>query len=502
MKSTDKKVIVIGAGVAGLSAGAYLRMNGYDVEILEKHAISGGLCTGWRRGDYIIDGCIHWVVGTGSSSYLHHLWAELIDFHRISIVYHDVFLRVEDEDGNGIDVYTDLDKLEHELITKAPEDTALIKQFVRWIRKLKKFKLNPDPPELLTVWDKIRDMVRMLPQMPALATCGRKTIRSFAETFRNPLLRRTMESLFVSDMSLLFMVLNLGWMSELEAGYPVGGSLEFIRHLEERFLHLGGILRHRSEVDRILVEDGKANGVRLADGTEIAATTVVSAADLHGTLNNLLGGVDDPEFKACFRDLKPFPSMIYLGFGIKRDMTGLPHALSLPINLDLGDGTVAGNVHVRIHHFDHTLAPPGCTVVTASFITDRAEHWSLLCSGDPDRYHEAKERIKDAVVDLLESRFGDIRSHIEVADVATPATFERYTANWNGSFEGWLLDPDSYRKNISHQVKGFKNVYLAGHWIHPGGGISNAMCSGRQVAQMICDRDGQKFETTQADANA
>ena len=60
-----KKVIIIGAGIAGLSAGCYLRMNGYDTEIFELHTTPGGLCTSWERGNYIFDGCIHILAGNG-----------------------------------------------------------------------------------------------------------------------------------------------------------------------------------------------------------------------------------------------------------------------------------------------------------------------------------------------------------------------------------------------------------------------------------------------------
>ncbi|HAD34428.1 MAG TPA: NAD(P)/FAD-dependent oxidoreductase, partial [Chitinophagaceae bacterium] len=55
-----KKVLIIGAGISGLSAACYLQMNGFQVELFEKHSIPGGLCTSWKKGDYTIDGSIHW----------------------------------------------------------------------------------------------------------------------------------------------------------------------------------------------------------------------------------------------------------------------------------------------------------------------------------------------------------------------------------------------------------------------------------------------------------
>ena len=59
-----KKVIIIGSGIAGLSCGIYAKLNGFETEIFEMHSISGGECTGWDRGEYHFDGCIHWLMGS------------------------------------------------------------------------------------------------------------------------------------------------------------------------------------------------------------------------------------------------------------------------------------------------------------------------------------------------------------------------------------------------------------------------------------------------------
>ena len=72
-----KKVIIIGAGIAGLSAGCYARMNGYEAEIYEAHTRPGGLCTSWKRKGYTIDGCIHWLTGSSPKDSFYTLWAEL-----------------------------------------------------------------------------------------------------------------------------------------------------------------------------------------------------------------------------------------------------------------------------------------------------------------------------------------------------------------------------------------------------------------------------------------
>src|SRR6516225_8557929 len=117
-----KKVNIIGGGMAGLCAGSYLQMNGYDVTIFETNSTPGGVCTSWQRGNYIVDLCIHWLVGSGPASSFYERWSELIDLDEFKFINHDEFFRVEDEKGNYISVFSDINKLEKEFLKKAPED--------------------------------------------------------------------------------------------------------------------------------------------------------------------------------------------------------------------------------------------------------------------------------------------------------------------------------------------------------------------------------------------
>lgn len=89
-----------------------------------------------------------------------------------------------------------------------------------------------------------------------------------------------------------------------------------------------------------------------------------------------------------------------------------------------------------------------------------------------------------------------------MVDVATPLTFERYTDNWQGSFEGWLLTP----RNVStvmwpmcQTLPGLQRFYLCGQWVEPGGGLPTSVMSGRRLVQALCKEDkedGRKFATT------
>ncbi len=73
----DKSIIIIGAGIAGLTAGCYAQMNGYRSQIFELYDLPGGLCTAWERRDYVFDGCIHYLLGSGEGQPFNSLWEEL-----------------------------------------------------------------------------------------------------------------------------------------------------------------------------------------------------------------------------------------------------------------------------------------------------------------------------------------------------------------------------------------------------------------------------------------
>ena len=122
------------------------------------------------------------------------------------------------------------------------------------------------------------------------------------------------------------------------------------------------------------------------------------------------------------------------------------------------------------------------------------EYWAEMRSSNIDEYQRQKERITDEVVRVLEKRFGDVRSKIEMTDVSTPSTVFRYTQNWKGSFEGWLSTPAIPPfTSLKKQIQGLDNFYMVGHWVEPGGGLPNSMLSGRNVTQVICRKDKKRF---------
>jgi phytoene dehydrogenase-like protein len=124
------------------------------------------------------------------------------------------------------------------------------------------------------------------------------------------------------------------------------------------------------------------------------------------------------------------------------------------------------------------------------------EFWTELKKNDPGRYRAQKESVIHEIIAILDKRFPSLAQHIEHSDIATPATFVRYTGNWQGSYEGWLPTPRILGRRISCTLPGLKNFYMAGHWVVAGGGLPSAALSGRYVAQMICAQNGKAFAAT------
>ncbi len=493
---SDKKVVIIGAGIAGLSAGCYLQMNGYKSEIFELHNISGGLCTSWERKGYTFDGCIHWLVGSSPANSLYDIWSELgaID-NETEIVDPEIFSRIETKDGLHFNIYTNIDKLEAEMLRLSSKDEEIIKEFTDAIRFFITFECsmdNPPPPEVQrTFGEKIPAFYKKWVYMP---------ISEYVNKISDPILKMFFQKIFgdfIGDEGSIFMLLaTLGYMSAKTAGYPIGGSRPFAKRIENKYLKLGGKIHFNSRVKEIIVDNGKATGIILENGKKILADIVISAADGYDTIFNMLKGkyLDD-EIKWYYENLTPFPPICQISLGIADDFKGIPHSLAIPLKkpIKVDPKTDLKEIGLRIFNFDPTLAPKGKTAVVTFFYSKDYEYWTNMRENNRKKYNEIKERLANEIIDQLENRFPNIKSKIEVIDVSTPATFIRYTNNWKGSYEGWLPDKKVMGKTITETLPGLDNFYMVGHWTRPGGGLPPAAMSGKKIAGIICKKDEKEF---------
>ena len=495
----EKSIIIIGAGIAGLSAACYGQMNGYRTRVFEMdNARPGGLCTTWKRKGYKIDGCLEYWMGSGPGTNFYRFWEELGAVQGRTIIHHEEWARVEGKGGKTLIFYTDIDRLEQHMKELAPEDKDVIEELFEATRACVRFKDIPPQkaPELFGPADGLKMMFTMFPYLRLMKKWGKISIQDFSQRFKNPFLREAFPlNGFPLFLSIFAWMTSVGMIQQKQAGYPVGGSLEIARAIQQRYLDLGGEIHYKSPVAKILVENDQAVGVRLADGTEHRSDTVISAADGRTTIFDMLDGkyIDD-KIQGYYDNLPTMPPLIYIGLGVARSFDepysvfGTYYPLDEPVTIA---GQELKRLPVHIYSFDPTLAPAGKTALRVKLDSDY-EYWKKLRQ-DPERYKAEKEQIADKVVALLDRFFPGLADQVEMHDVATPMTFERYTGNWRGSYMGWASTTETLGMRMSKTLPGLGNFYMAGQWVEPGGGTVVGAMSGRYVSQIICKRDKKKF---------
>jgi phytoene dehydrogenase-like protein len=496
----DNSLIIIGAGFAGLAAGIYGQMNGYNTQIFEMHTLPGGLCTAWKRKGYTIDGCIHWLVGSSPQSGMYRFWQEVGIAQGREFVYADEYVRYEGADGRTVIYYTDVDRLEKHLVEFSPQDADASRQFTNGIRLcLRLAEVTSAKPSIA---NKAKMGAFMVTQGRELQKWMKTTAAEFVKNFKDDILREAMLAIWFPECPMLFMFYTFAYLHQKDAGYPIGGSLPMSLAMEKRYLALGGTIHYDSRVEKILVENDKAVGVRLADGSEHRAGRVISAADGYTTIFKMLDGkYADEKTREPYEKWPLFPSLLYVGVGVNRSFADEPHTVSgfsFPLRqpTEIGDA-VHNRLPVHIFNQDPTLAPTGKTSMVV-MMPSNYEYWKQLAQ-DPAAYDEKKDQVARTVVELLEQRFPGIGGQVEMVDVATPLTFERFTGNWKGTFEGWLptaQNSANMMKPPTTQLPGLQNFYMSGQWVQPGGGLPPAVMLGRSLLQTLCKEDHKKFQAT------
>lgn len=490
----NKKVLIIGGGVAGLSAGIYARLNGFDTEIIEMHSVTGGQCTAWERKGYRFDYCLHWLVGTRKGPF-NEIWkvTDVLNV-QVEIIDHEIHTKIFSDDGREFILYTDLDKWQKYLCNIAPEDTGSIKKMCNEMRKSAFLQPYSDPPGLRKAGQTITSIFRMMPIMLLFMKYGRKTCDEYFSSlkFKNPTLLHFFKSIYGSrDFSALAFIMMFAWFNQKNAGYLIGGSLPMATRMTDRYRNLGGKLTTRQRVEKIIVEKDIAKGVVLSDGSEIRADYVISAADGHSTIFDMLDGkYISKKITNAYDNWELFTPIVQVSFGINREIKSeTPVETWLVKDRMIGRTKTEAGYSIMNYCFDHTMAPGGKTVIVIRFESP----WELWKDITEEEYNAEKAQIKKDSADLLEKHIPGISSSIEVVDVATPVTDVRYTGVWKGSYEGFMPSSKNLMDNLRPTLPGLGRFYMAGQWLFPGGGLPPAGQSGKWAIHYICKEEKVRF---------
>jgi phytoene dehydrogenase-like protein len=521
--SRDKpKLIIIGAGIAGMATGAYAQMNGFDSRIFEMHVLPGGCCTSWSRKGYIFDYCIEWFIGTEAGNGANQVWRELGALDGKQITNFEHFNRVVDEHGREVSFYIDPARLEQHLCEVSPEDEKLIRSFCADIRRFIKHQRYPFlKPWVLMNWRERAQVIReVLPVFRLYWRTAAMPMDKFCEQLKSPLLRRAFPNIFSQDpegFPLLPYLFTLACAYTGNAGIPEGGSLGIARSIEERYLSLGGEIKYRTKVAKILTEGDRAVGIELTDGSRHHADVIVSACDGITTIYKMLEGkYVSKTIEKLYKETLAKPKQIYPGvvstfLGVNSEvMSDEAHSTTYLLDdADAANLPAAAQRSLVVQHrsrYSTGFAPPGKSVLHATYFSD-FEYWKKLRVEDKARYRKEKTKVSAFVQEFLERRYPGLRAKTEIVNVTSPATMERYTGNHGGSILAWrsFSEAEDLTNLLVNkhrmQLPGLRGFYMAGQWV-TGGGLIRAASSGRFAMQFICRDLKRPFHATENGGSA
>jgi phytoene dehydrogenase-like protein len=493
-----KSIIIIGAGMGGLAAGIYGQINGYETQIFEMHNKPGGQCASWKRKGHTFDPCIHHFFGCKPGSSLYQLWQELGAMPRELVTLEDC-TAVASPDGKLFVDYYDPERLRETLLELSSADSKSIEQYIRFIKAF--------PYRNITYAMLGGSFWKMLARFPSLLSTRKWAeldMGNFAERFSDPFLKKAFSLLVYSqpDGPVFFHLLRHAGGLSGDIQWPVGGAAEFAKSIERHYLTLGGRVRYGSRVQKILVENDKAVGIRLTDGSEHRADTIISNADGRKTILDMLEGkyINDTVRGYCapISDETPFAVDVFLG--INRDLSGEPSSLVLLLDQPV---TIANHkyesIEAQLYGFDRSMAPEGKGTIKVELPASYA-YWRQLYNADRERYKHQKQRVAEQVVEILESHFRGIKNQVEVVDVSTLMTWERYMGgsqgwfNWPNRKSDFDIGEDRSDKKFKTTLPGLSNFYFVGVWATKLSSLTQNANSGKIIIRRLCKKDGKKFK--------
>lgn len=516
--SNRKKIIIIGAGISGLAAGSYAQKAGYDTEIYEKHSVPGGECTGWDRKGYHIDGCIHWLTGTSPSDPLNKVWRDVGALSDSVRIHQPESFCVVEQGGQTLSLYEDFDKLRTHLLAIAPDDREELEKLFAAIQVLYTPSIPQIAPDQMNPLEMIRMIASMGKQQKVIKSMM-MPLKEYVLRFKNPTLHTALISGLPADQCAYVLAYTLATVLSGNGGRPEGGSRGMALRMADYYRSLGGTLHLATPVDEIIIKNGTAVGIRLADNADasktaassatadksaglfVAADHVLSAADVHTTLSRFLAGkFEIPSFAVRDADpgTYPSPTSSYVALGIDMDLSGMPPDLIVQTDPFTYEDKTLQQVSVKHFCYEPSFAPEGHSVI-GLFFFGNYDWWKALMGnealGDHDMFIQSpaylveKERLIKDVIRVLENRFPEWKGHLIPLDVSTPLTYERYCDAYRGQWMSY--GPTQKGKRLMHfgKIKGIRNFSMCGQWLLPPGGLPTAVITAKWAIQRICKAD-------------
>ena len=500
MSKADWDVIVIGSGIGGLVTASQLAAKGAKTLVLERYLIPGGSGGSFHRKGYTFDVGASMIFGFGDKGHTNLLTRALADVGQSCETVPDpVQLEYHLPGGLSMAVDRDYDSFITRMSTRFPHEAKGIRAFYdtcwqvfRCLDAMPLLSLE-DPAYLAKVFFRAPlaclGLARWLPFN--VGDVARQHIRD-QDLLRLIDMECFCWSVMPADRTPM---INAGMVfSDRHAGginYPKGGVGVIAEKLVAGLEAHGGSIRYRARVTNVLVENGQAVGVRLANGEELKARRVVSNATRWDTFagegspdNTLVDATNTPAAESTWRRrYQPSSSFLSLHLGVKAEVipSGF-HCHHLLLEdwraMEAEQGVIFVSIPTLL---DPSLAPPGRHIVHTFTMSDM-RHWKGL---SPKAYAAKKQADAERLVERLEAILPGLGEAIDVQEVGTPRTHRRFLGRMGGSYGPIPTNRLPGLLPMPFNRTGLSNLYCVGDSCFPGQGLNAVAFSGYACSHRI-----------------
>jgi len=506
--SADKKydVVIIGAGIGGLTAAAILAKSRLNVCVLEMSPHPGGYLTGFERNGFHFETSIHWLNQCGPDGFVRRIFDLIAPSSPPTP--ENAQIRRFISDSYDYLLTNNPDEMRDKMISLHSNEEKAIRKFFKASKftasafaNMTKFSRST---ETMSGLEKVRSsMASGRVAFPLIRYLPYSTRSGLKRLFRSSALR----NLYSTEERLLSCLVPVGWAYNNDYQLqPQGGSRAFTDWITDILKKWKVPVHCNHRVIKILLENAKASGVRCINkGKEIdiRAKYVIAACDVGSLYSEMLP--EDSIPKKILRNQKNaevYKSGVTISIGLNCEASalGLNEEQVLIRRDDISRKEQAGGAPdkteisvIATSSRDPSSAPEGkgaisiytsCDISYGDFWKTERDSSGGFVRGSA--YKAFKKEYADIIIKRLEEKLiPGLSNHIEVLDIATPITYLRYTNNRDGAIMGFKPNFSNIRKGVASIRTPIKNLYIGGQWAEPGGGVPNAVKAGVNSALMI-----------------
>jgi all-trans-retinol 13,14-reductase len=500
--------IIIGSGMGGMACAAALSKYGHKVLVLEQHYIPGGFTHMFGRKGYKWDVGVHVIGEMGPKDQPGKMLRWLSNNKVDMVSLGDTYDRFWFPDGFKVRFPDSRAKYIAQLKEKFPAESAKIDAYIKVVEKAAK-------------WAKAFYAFKTLPKW--LDKMGTRVVNLFTRDWWALTTTQVMQEIGLSDKLQTVLTVHWGYIGSIPdesafalhalththfwngGFYPRGGSMSYAQHLLGNVWDAGGEVITKARVQELIVENGKAVGVRMEDGRELHAKRIVSAAGAKATVNHLLpAALKEIAWAKSIREIPSSPSYICLNLAFKGDIAAAGATASNLWLFDtwrrdcktwnIADATTRADIlycsFPSLKDPDHEAGTQ--TKHTGECVTfvdwGEFKNWENTEHKKRDEdYLQLKAQIEQRLLQQLRERIPEIMQHLDFAELSTPLTAKFFTNADQGAIYGLEASPKRFKNADLRTRTPIKNFFMTGVDI-AAIGVTSAMASGLLTAATIDKR--------------